>query len=297
MTPLPHPFELAVLAPASDVPDETRLFQLLFALSLGRRVIVAPKNLSDIAAWESCPYIGQYQSQVSVAPDRDKMVEEMLAEKTILVGADDSFSGVPERLGLPFMFVPTLFALPVPSAITTATSTSIETAMPRRVAIVGPECSGKSTLAQQLSAALGTVWVPEYSRLMLEFRGTPCTAEDLSAIILGQIALEDSLANFAHEYVICDTEPRLSEIWSQTLYHHFPKVYEARIARDYDRYLLTSPDLDWAPDSVRCLPHGGDDFFAACQELFSKTGRSVTIISGVGDVRFRDSIAAIRQNS
>lgn len=297
MTSLPHPFELAVLAPASDVPDETRLFQLLFALSLGRRVIIAPKNYSDITAWETSQYIDQYRARVSVVSDRDKMVQEMLAAKTILIGADDSFSGVPERLGLQFMFVPTLLDLPVPSeaAGTSIAATSKNTL--RRIAIVGPECSGKSTLAQQLSAALDTVWVPEYSRLMLEFRGTPCTEHDLSAIMLGQIALEEALAIFANQYLICDTEPRQSKIWSKLLYGKFPEDYEAWIDRTYAEYLLTSPDLDWEPDSVRCLPHAGRDFFGACQELFSATRRRVTVIYGVGDIRFRDALTVIRQNS
>lgn len=302
MTSLPHPFELAVLAPASDVPDETRLFQLLFALSLGRRVIIAPKNHSDITAWETSQYIDQYRARVSVVSDRDKMVQEMLAAKTILIGADDSFSGVPERLGLQFMFVPTLLDLPAPSeaAGTSIAGTSIAATSKntlRRIAIVGPECSGKSTLAQQLSAALDTVWVPEYSRLMLEFRGTPCTEHDLSAIMLGQIALEEALAIFANQYLICDTEPRQSKIWSKLLYGKFPEGYEAWIDRTYAEYLLTSPDLDWEPDSVRCLPHAGLDFFGACQELFSATGRRVTVISGVGDVRFRYALTVIRQNS
>ena len=35
---------------------------------------------------------------------------------------------------------------------------------PRRVALLGGESSGKTTLAIALAQALGTVWVPEYGR-------------------------------------------------------------------------------------------------------------------------------------
>ena len=190
---------------------------------------------------------------------------------------------MPERLGLPFLFVPTLSNLPAPVA----------QSLVRRIAIVGPECSGKTTLAKELAKALHTVWVPEYSRLMLEFRCTPCTQDDLSAIIYGQIALEEALAVFANQYLICDTEPRLSIVWSKTLYNHFPETYDSTIERKYSSYLLTRPDLPWESDSVRCLPSGALRFFADCQHLFAGTGRPVDVISGIGEARLRASLDAI----
>jgi nicotinamide riboside kinase len=274
----PH-YDLAVLSPTSDVRDEIRLAQLLFALSLSRRVIIAPKDLREIKAWESCRYLDPYcdgaLGQWSVETNRESTVQEMLASKSVVIGADDRLSGLSERLGMLFLFVPTITNLPSPRG-----SPSVQ-----RLAIVGPECSGKSTLAKDLAKALDTIFVPEYSRLMLEFRGTPCEESDLEAIILGQIALEESLAVFANQVLICDTEPRLSKIWSTILYHQFPAAYESWIDRDYAGYLLTKPDLPWASDLVRCLPEGGLTFFTACEQMFSGTGRPVTVISGLGDER------------
>lgn len=276
-------FELAVLAPTANVADETRLFQLRFALSLSPRVIIAASDLDDVTAWTNSQYLDAYRQSFSIVSNRDEMAQEMLNAKTIFIGVDDRFSGVPERLGLPFLFVPTLSNLPAPVA----------QSLVRRIAIVGPECSGKTTLAKELAKALHTVWVPEYSRLMLEFRGTPCTQDDLSAIIYGQIALEEALSVFANQYLICDTEPRLSIVWSKTLYNHFPETYDSTIERKYSSYLLTRPDLPWESDSIRCLPSGGPRFFAACQHLFAGIGRPVDVISGIGEARLRASLDAI----
>ncbi|MBK7030628.1 MAG: ATP-binding protein [Bacteroidales bacterium] len=37
-----------------------------------------------------------------------------------------------------------------------------------RIAITGPESTGKSWLAEQLAEYYGTVWVPEFAREFLE---------------------------------------------------------------------------------------------------------------------------------
>jgi nicotinamide riboside kinase len=286
------PFELAVLAPSSVVSDEVRLFQLLFTLSLSPRVIIAPRDLDDAAAWGKCKYVSIYRESFSIVTDRDQMAQQMLGAKTILVGVDDRFSGIAERLGTPFLFLPTPTDLPTPRDLKLpAVNASL-----RRIAIVGPECTGKSTLAKQVASALDTLWVPEYSRLMLEFRETPCTQEDLSSIIYGQIALEEAFAAFANEHLICDTEPRLSKIWSKIMYNNFPDIYEIFLAREYSDYLLTSPDLPWEHDSLRCLPNGGDIFFADCQQLFSSTGRPVELIAGLGEERLTACLKAIVKN-
>jgi nicotinamide riboside kinase len=55
------------------------------------------------------------------------------------------------------------------------------------ITIVGPESSGKTTLARQLSNLYGSPWVPEFAREYLEGLGRSYTADDLEVIARGQL--------------------------------------------------------------------------------------------------------------
>ena len=63
--------------------------------------------------------------------------------------------------------------------------------MVKKVAIIGPESTGKSTLSQRLAAHYHTLWVPEYAREYLHKHGTAYTYNTLLHIAKGQLALED----------------------------------------------------------------------------------------------------------
>lgn len=57
------------------------------------------------------------------------------------------------------------------------------------ITIVGPESSGKTTLARELASAYGVPWVPESARKYLEGLGRPYQANDLNRIAEGQLEL------------------------------------------------------------------------------------------------------------
>src|SRR5688572_13286457 len=63
--------------------------------------------------------------------------------------------------------------------------------MIRKVAIIGPESTGKSTLSMQLASHYQTLWVPEYARQYLEEHGCTYTYDSLLEIAKGQVRLED----------------------------------------------------------------------------------------------------------
>lgn len=68
---------------------------------------------------------------------------------------------------------------------------------PKRILILGPESTGKSTLAEDLANHFGEPWVPEYAREYLEQINRPYQFKDLAEIGKGQVALEDKLAEKA----------------------------------------------------------------------------------------------------
>ncbi len=55
------------------------------------------------------------------------------------------------------------------------------------ITIVGPESSGKTTLARELASSYGALWVPEYARKYLDELGRPYQENDLNRIAQGQL--------------------------------------------------------------------------------------------------------------
>ena len=64
--------------------------------------------------------------------------------------------------------------------------------MLRKIAIIGPESTGKSSLCQRLAEHYQTEWCPEYAREFLLNLGRKYNYDDLLVIAKGQVALEDS---------------------------------------------------------------------------------------------------------
>ncbi|CAN5555528.1 hypothetical protein BH10BAC3_BH10BAC3_28740 [soil metagenome] len=62
--------------------------------------------------------------------------------------------------------------------------------MLKKIVILGPESTGKSTICQQLATHYRTQWCPEYAREYLFRNGTDYSFDDLLVIAKGQLALE-----------------------------------------------------------------------------------------------------------
>jgi NadR type nicotinamide-nucleotide adenylyltransferase len=124
-----------------------------------------------------------------------------------------------------------------------------------RISITGPESAGKSTLAAELAAHYGTVFVPEYARAYLEAHGPRYALADLEAIGRGQLAAEDAAALQAGHLLFCDTDLLVIKIWAENAFGTCPAWVEAELARPrYALTLLLAPDLPWAPDPLREHP-------------------------------------------
>jgi NadR type nicotinamide-nucleotide adenylyltransferase len=121
-----------------------------------------------------------------------------------------------------------------------------------RVAILGAESSGKSTLAAALAAHYGTLWVPEYLREFVEERGRVPQEGDQIAIARMQMAHEDAAAAVARHFVFCDTTPLMTAIYSRWYWGRVDAQL-ARIERrhDYAYTLVAAPDSPWEADGLQ----------------------------------------------
>ena len=118
-----------------------------------------------------------------------------------------------------------------------------------RVAVVGSECTGKTTLAEALAAHYRTAWVPEFARQFVIDKGAAPDYEDVEAIARGQITLEDEKADEASRLLIEDTDLFSTVLYSRHYYGDCPQWIEvAWEKRAADLYLLADIDVPWVPD-------------------------------------------------
>ncbi len=126
----------------------------------------------------------------------------------------------------------------------------------RKVAIVGPESTGKTVLAELLADHFQTEWVPEYARDYLDRINRPYTRDDLEIIALEQINMEDRMEKNADKLLICDTTLLVIKIWSEFKYGDCPEwILDEVKHRYYDMHLLTYIDIPWVQDPQREHPH------------------------------------------
>jgi NadR type nicotinamide-nucleotide adenylyltransferase len=153
----------------------------------------------------------------------------------------------------------------------------------KKIVVIGPESTGKSTLSKALAEQLNTVWVPEYARSFLEQNNNQYEYEDLLTIARGQIALEDEWTLRANQYLICDTDLYVMKVWSE---HKFAKVdsfiLETIAQRQYDGYILCDIDMPWTEDPLREHPEPKmrQYFYTIYKDIVHHSGKKFVTVSG-----------------
>src|SRR5678816_1931958 len=144
--------------------------------------------------------------------------------------------------------------------------------MLKKIIIIGPESTGKSTLCEQLAAHYKTLWCPEYAREYLLKHGNKYNYDNLLTIAKGQVALEDeyiekvnsqwSIVNKAPSnspftihhspLLFIDTDMYVMKVWCEFVFGKCHRYILEQIAeRKYDLYLLCNTDLPWIKDDLR----------------------------------------------
>ena len=136
-----------------------------------------------------------------------------------------------------------------------------------KIGIIGPESTGKSTLASYLAHRYGGVLVPEYAREYMEKRACACayTYEDVVNIARVQVqqlqqfhaaTYEGITEGYRTNVIFFDTELIITKVWFMHKFGHCPDFLEEALrAYPMDTYLLCYPDMPWQPDPVRENPN------------------------------------------
>ena len=170
----------------------------------------------------------------------------------------------------------------------------------RRIAITGPESTGKSELSAQLARHFNTVFVPEYARYYIARLCRPYRPNDLWRIAQVQMALEDRYAQrySKNGWLFCDTDMTVIKIWHEHAFGEMPKHLAQLVqqrSHSYDAYLLNNIDLDWQPDPQREHPHLRPYFLAQYRQTLAQYQTPFALISGKGNDRLQNALRALQQ--
>jgi NadR type nicotinamide-nucleotide adenylyltransferase len=166
----------------------------------------------------------------------------------------------------------------------------------KKVCIIGPECTGKTDLAQYLAEHFKTGWVPEYARGYLNKLNHPYQQADLIKIAHGQLRMEDEWLNESNRVMLCDTNLITIKIWSEHKYGSCPQeITDAHEARMYDLYLLCYIDVPWEEDPQREHPDKREHFWFIYKNELAKSNVPVIEIGGARDERRQAAVTAIEK--
>jgi NadR type nicotinamide-nucleotide adenylyltransferase len=176
----------------------------------------------------------------------------------------------------------------------------------RKIVIIGPESTGKSTLCEGLAAHFNTDWVREYAREYLLRHGTSYRHEDLLTIAKGQLALEERHAAALisgyeradpHDPILfVDTDMYVMKVWGEFVFGRCdPWILDQIVARKYDGYLLCRTDLPWTADELREYPNEGprETLFHMYKDCMVNQSTPWREIGGQAEERLRTAIVAV----
>ena len=175
--------------------------------------------------------------------------------------------------------------------------------MLKKVVVIGPESTGKTTLCKQLATHFQTQWCPEFAREYLLEHGMDYSYNDLLTIAKGQIALEEKYttnlqppASDNHSLLVIDTDMYVMKIWCEFVFgkcHQF--ILDQIAARKYDLYLLCNIDIPWIKDELREYPdiERRNQLYYIYKQTMMQQSTPWIDISGNYDERLQKAIAGV----
>ncbi|RZL40498.1 MAG: hypothetical protein EOP35_00660 [Rubrivivax sp.] len=170
--------------------------------------------------------------------------------------------------------------------------------MSRLVALLGAECTGKSTLAEALAAEFNAGLVTEYLREWCQARGRTPLQHEQAHIAAEQAARIEAAAR-RHDLVFCDTTPLITALCSEHYFADDTLTADAlAFQRRCDLTLLCAPDLPWQADGIqRDGPAVRLAFDARLRAALTAGGIAWVDIAGDADQRFASAVAALQRPS
>jgi NadR type nicotinamide-nucleotide adenylyltransferase len=183
----------------------------------------------------------------------------------------------------------------------------------KKIVVIGPESTGKSTLCEKLAQHFGAFWCPEYAREYLLAHGTDYSYDTLLTIAKGQVALEEKciqqvqqtaashhapLTTHHSPLLFIDTEMYVMKVWCKFVFGKCHSWILNQIQeRQYDLYLLCNVDLPWIKDELREYPDLArrEKLYNIYKDIMLNQTVPWVDISGNYEERFQKAVQAVEK--
>lgn len=167
-----------------------------------------------------------------------------------------------------------------------------------KIAITGPESTGKTMLSEALSEKYDAALVPEYAREYLERLNRPYDIEDVLTIAVRQHQMISETALKSNKKIlIADTELLVLSIWIEHKYKkEDPWVEQELRNQKFDLYLLCDIDLPWQFDPLREHPNLREYLFDKYRRKLNDLGFPYAVVNGLSDIRLQNTAKIIENH-
>jgi len=165
-----------------------------------------------------------------------------------------------------------------------------------KIALTGPESSGKTTLSELLAKHFAIDFVPEFARAYLEQSNGTYEKDDLAKIAHGQLRaiLSAQQEHPTRKVLISDTDFVVIAVWSNYKYGSIDKEIDALVhSTIFDLHILCEPDIPWEKDDLRENPDDREELFALYEEALNRYGKNYIVVNGSNEKRLKKVTKAI----
>jgi HTH-type transcriptional repressor of NAD biosynthesis genes len=148
----------------------------------------------------------------------------------------------------------------------------------KKIVVVGPESTGKSTLVKDLAQAWNSSYVPEYGRILSEAKKNVLNEADFNLIAtrhenMINLAIEESETGLVFIDTEAYTTMLYAEVWFSDAFDDsdFDEVSMRANFSKYHMQILLPPEIPWDDDGTRVMPLEGErvKFYKRLKTFFS----------------------------
>lgn len=169
----------------------------------------------------------------------------------------------------------------------------------KKIAIVGVESTGKSTIVRNLAKLFDTTYADEYGLVLCEYLGNGSdllTDDHYKEIVYGHKHLEYQELRKANKVFFLDSEAIVSQYYAKMYQgHELPFIESVIDTQDYDLYIFLEPDVKWVADGYRTFNDAEKRNHTnnILKDMFIQRGIDFVSISGTYEQRLQKCLTLV----